>query len=61
MSKVTIQEMIEEVLKIEKVTIKKRHDTVKANPDRFGKLKVDSEAVNRILATIEAGGIGDED
>ena len=60
MSNITVNEMIEEILKIERESIKKRHNVVNKNTTRYGRHKEDSDVVNKILAIIEAGGIGNE-
>lgn len=61
MSNVTIDEVIEEILEIERKSIKKRKQIVSTNTMKYGKNKADADVVNEILAKIEAGGIGDED
>lgn len=61
MSNVTIDEVIEEILEIERKSIKKRKQVVSANTMKYGKNKADADVVNEILAKIEAGGVGDED
>ena len=61
MSDVTVLDVMEEVLKIERQSIKKRQDTVNANTIKFGRNKADSDVVNKILAVLEEGGIGNED
>lgn len=61
MSNVTIDDVIEEILEIERKSIKKRKQIVSANTMKYGKNKADADVVNEILAKIEAGGIGNED
>lgn len=61
MSDITVLDVMEEVLKIERQSIRKRQDTVSANTTKFGRNKADSDVVNKILAVLEAGGIGNED
>lgn len=61
MSNVTISDVIEEILEIERKSIKKRKQVVSANTVKYGKNKADADVVNEILAKIEAGGIGNED
>ena len=60
MSKITVAEMIEEILDIERESIKKRKQVVSANTAKYGKNKADSDAVNAILAKIDNEGIGNE-
>lgn len=60
MSKVTVDEVIEEILKIEKESIKKRQNVVDASTIKYGRNKEDADVVAKILAVIEAGGIGNE-
>lgn len=61
MSNITIDDVIEEILEIERKSIKKRKQVVSANTMKYGKNKADADVVNEILAKIEAGGIGNED
>jgi len=61
MSNVTIDDVIAEILEIERKSIKKRKQIVSTNTMKYGKNKADSDVVNEILAKIEAGGIGNED
>lgn len=61
MSNITIDQVIEEILEIERKSIKKRKQIVSASTIKYGKNKADADVVNEILAKIEAGGIGDED
>lgn len=60
MSDVTIGDVMEEILKIERESIRKRKDVVTVNTAKFGKNKADADVVNKILAILEAGGIGNE-
>ena len=60
MSKVSVSEVMEEILNIERESIKKRQNIVSANTAKFGRNKEDADVVNKILAIIEAGGIDDE-
>lgn len=60
MNSVSVSEVMEEILKIERESIKKRQNVVNANTARYGRNKEDADVVNKILAIIEAGGIGNE-
>lgn len=61
MSNISVDEVMEEVIRIEKESIKKRQDIINANTTKFGKNKADVDVVNKILAVLEAGGVGNED
>lgn len=61
MNDISVSEVIEEVLNIEKESIRKRQDVVNVNTSKFGRNKADADVVNKILAILEAGGIGNED
>ena len=60
MNKITVEDAMEEVLKIERASIKKRQDIVNAKTAKLGKNKADADVVNKIIAVLEAGGIGNE-
>lgn len=60
MSDITVEQMADEIIKIEEESLKKRIDVL-ANKDRYyGKSKIDSDAVNKIIAVLDAGGVGSE-
>ena len=61
MSNITVEEVMDKVLEIERESIKKRQDVVNADTVKFGRNKADMDVVNKILAVLEAGGIGNED
>lgn len=61
MNNITVDEVIEEILEIERKSIKKRRQIVSTNTIKYGRNKADADVVNEILAKIEAGGIGNED
>ena len=56
MSDVTVLDVMEDVLEIERQSIKKRQDTVNANTIKLGRNKADSDVVNKILAVLKVGG-----
>ena len=61
MSKLTVDEAMEKILKIERESIKKRQDVVSANTMKFGKNKADADVVHAILNILEEEGVGNED
>ena len=61
MSKMTVDEMLEEVLEIERESIRKRKNTVDGENTRLGRYKEDTDVVRKILTIIDERGIGNED
>lgn len=61
MSKMTVDEMLEEVLEIERESIRKRKNTVDGEYTRLGRYKEDTDVVRKILTIIDERGIGNED
>ena len=61
MSKMTVDEMLEEVLEIERESIRKRKNTVDGEYTRLGRYKEDTDVVSKILTIIDERGIGNED
>lgn len=60
MSKMTVDEMLEEVLEIERESIRKRKNTVDGDNIRLGRYKEDTDVVRKILTIIDERGIGNE-
>ena len=53
--------MLEEVLEIERESIRKRKNTVDGEYTRLGRYKEDTDVVRKILTIIDERGIGNED
>ena len=60
MSKMTVDEMLEEVLEIERESIRKRKNTVDGDNIRLGRYKEDTDVVRKILTIIDERGIENE-
>ena len=60
MSKMTVDEMLEEVLEIERESITKRKNTVDGDNIRLGRYKEDTDVVRKILTIIDERGIENE-
>lgn len=60
MSDVSVEQMAEEIVKIEERAIQKKLDVFSSKEKVFGKAKIDADAVNKILAVLDAGGVEDE-
>ena len=60
MSKMTVDEMLEEVLEIERESIRKRKNTVDGDNIRLGLYKEDTDVVRKILTIIDERGIENE-
>ena len=61
MNNFEIEAAVNEILKIERESIKKRKDAVSGTSTILGKNRADIDVVNKILSMLEVGGIGNED
>lgn len=60
MSNITVLEMVDEILKIEKEAIRRRRDVVSTNTMKYGKNKADADVVTKIINILNERGVGDD-
>ncbi len=56
MNDISVEQMAAEVIKIEEESLRKKIDIFDSKDRYYGKSKIDSDAVNKILAVLDAGG-----